>query len=383
MKVFKRGNSLAGLSIFAFLLALLIIVSFAGCEAASLIPVRNKQTPQENQERIVPEATGTEVTENEPPAQTEPEPIPDSPRFYYPLTGLETTESASVSRPVAVSFGNTSYALPQFGIGKSDVLLEFPIENGATRLVMVTTDYGSLEKIGGIRSTRRYVSDVVSAFDAIEVYAGTSDVSASVLFEGRDTLDYLTQNLGSLCYRDTSRIMPHNLMTTGSLISSEIGKLGYRTTIAEGYAAPYSFPAAGERIPAGNEPASEVTITFSATQNAAFSYHSESGVYVRSQLGEKTVDGIDGSTLSFTNLLVLSSDCATYESANGSEFSLLLNGGSGKYITDGTSREVTWRMDNGVFTLFDSDGNRLTVNRGTTYIGFVRISDPAALKVIR
>ena len=88
MKVFKRGNSLAGLSIFAFLLALLIIVSFAGCEAASLIPVRNKQTPQDNQERIVPEATGTEVTENEPPAQTEPEPIPDSPRFYYPLTGL-------------------------------------------------------------------------------------------------------------------------------------------------------------------------------------------------------------------------------------------------------------------------------------------------------
>ena len=383
MKVFKRGNSLAGLSIFAFLLALLIIVSFAGCEAASLIPVRNKQTPQDNQERIVPEATGTEVTENEPPAQTEPEPIPDSPRFYYPLTGLETTESASVSRPVAVSFGNTSYALPQFGIGKSDVLLEFPIENGATRLVMVTTDYGSLEKIGGIRSTRRYVSDVVSAFDAIEVYAGTSDVSASVLFEGRDTLDYLTQNLGSLCYRDTSRIMPHNLMTTGSLISSEIGKLGYRTTIAEGYAAPYSFPAAGERIPAGNEPASEVTITFSATQNAAFSYHSESGVYVRSQLGEKTVDGIDGSTLSFTNLLVLSSDCATYESENGSEFSLLLRGGKGKLLSDGTAHDVLWTMENGVFSLLDADGNRLTVNRGTTYVAFVRVSDQNALKVIR
>ena len=381
MKVFKKGNSLAGLSIFAFILALLVVASFAGCEAASLIPVRNRQNDPDNDDRIVAEQAPSD--EDEPPEQTTVEEIPDLPHFHHPLTGLETTECASVSRPVAVCFGNTSYALPQFGIGNSDVLLEFPIENGATRLVMVTTDYANLEKIGGIRSTRNYISDVVSAFDAIEVYAGTSDVSASVLFEGRDTLDYLTQNLGSLCYRDTSRIMPHNLMTTGSLISSEIGKLGYRTTLSESFVAPYAFPEWTGRIPAGDQPASEVLITFSQTQNASFSYQSEAGVYVRSQLGEKQIDGIDGKAVTFTNLLVLSSDCATYETENGSEFSLLLNGGKGKLITGGTSRDVLWTMENGSFALFDSDGNKLTVNRGATYIGFVRVSDPCALKVLR
>ena len=46
MKVFKRRNSLAGLSIFAFLLMLLVIGSFAGCEAASMIPVKNRQATQ-------------------------------------------------------------------------------------------------------------------------------------------------------------------------------------------------------------------------------------------------------------------------------------------------------------------------------------------------
>lgn len=381
MKVFKKGNSLAGLSIIAFLLALLIIASFAGCEAASLIPVHNKGTPADNEERIVPEQT--QATETEPPAQAASVPIIELPRFFFPLTGLETTESASVSRPVAVSFGNTSYALPQFGIGKSDVLLEFPIENGATRLVMVTTDYASIEKIGGIRSTRDYISDVLAAFDAIEVYAGTSDVSASVLFEGRDTLDYLTQNLNSLCYRDTSRIMPHNLMTTGSLITSEIGKLGYRTTIADAYVPPYAFLDGDGRIPAGGESASEILINFSSTQNASFSYRSDTGVYVRSQLGEKQIDGINGEALTFTNLIILSSDCATYETENGSEFSLTLHGGKGKLITDGTARDVAWTMENGLFSLLDRDGNRLTINRGTTYIGFVRVSDPNALKILR
>lgn len=381
MKVFKRRNSLAGLSILTFLLALLVIGSFAGCEAASMIPVKNRQAAPDPDDRIVAEQTTAKETD--PPSTTTPEEIPELPLFFNPLTGLETTELSSTSRPVAVSFGNTSYALPQFGIGHSDVLLEFPIENGATRLVMVTTDYAGLEKIGGIRSTRDYISDVVNAFDAIQVYAGTSDVSASVLFEGRDTLDYLTQNLQSLCYRDTSRIMPHNLMTTGSLIVSEIGKLGYRTDVRDGFTAPYAFPDGTKKAPAGDTPASEISITFSQTQNASFSYRSETGNYLRFQLGEKQIDGIDRNTLSFTNVIVLFSDCATYESANGSEFSLTLNGGTGKCFSDGTAKDVSWQMTNGEFTLLDTEGNRLTVNRGTTYIGFVRISDPNALKVIR
>ena len=381
MHVFKKRRSLAGLSIFAIILAILIVGSFAGCEAASLIPVRNKQPTPSPDNVIAGEETAAPSTE--PPVETTVEIQPEIPLFHHPLTGLETTENASVSRPVAVSFGNTSYALPQFGIGRSDVLFEFPIENGATRLVMVTTEYEDLEKIGGIRSTRDYISDVVASFDAIQVYAGTSDVSASVLFEGRDTLDYLTQNLQSLCYRDTSRIMPHNLMTTGSLILSEIGKLGYRTTITENFLAPYRFPEGSAGVPAGDKAASEILITFSSTQNASFSYQTSSGLYLRSQLGEKQIDGIDREQLSFTNVIVLSCDCATYESANGSEFSLTLNGGNGICCSDGTARDVTWTMENGVFTLLDADGNRLTVNRGTTYIGFVRVSDPNAVKVIR
>ena len=61
MKVFKKRNSLASLSIFAFILALLVIASFSGCEAASLIPVRNKQPIPDQDNLVEPEQTEPEA----------------------------------------------------------------------------------------------------------------------------------------------------------------------------------------------------------------------------------------------------------------------------------------------------------------------------------
>lgn len=378
MKSPENRSKLSFVALAALVLTLLVALSFAGCEMASLIPViRN---PSVNDPTLDPEAPGTSAPETTPPVTEPQKPIV---RIFHPLTGLETTTELSLSRPVAFSISNTAYALPQFGIGESDILLEFPIENGATRLVMITSNYGQLEKIGAIRSTRPYISDIVNCFDAVQVYAGTSDVSSSVLFEDRDTLDYLTQNLHSLCYRDTSRVMPHNLMTTGHLVSSEMQKLGYRTTVKEDLSLPFGFVEYGKNAVAGSTACSEIQMTFSATQNAKFTYHAASGEYLRYQLGEAQVDGNDGTQISFRNLLVLFSDCATYETSAGIEFALTYNGGTGTYITDGTKQQISWQYSDGMLELYDLDGNRLQINRGSTYIGFMKVTDTNALQVIK
>ena len=82
MKVFKRRNSLAGLSIFAFLLMLLVIGSFAGCEAASMIPVKNRQATPEPDDRIVSEQPTAKETD--PPVVTTQDEIPELPLFFNP-----------------------------------------------------------------------------------------------------------------------------------------------------------------------------------------------------------------------------------------------------------------------------------------------------------
>ncbi len=375
-----KSRKTRGTAIAVLVLLLLITVSFAGCEMASLLPIVGKPNPDDNP---IVEPTPDSTT---PPADSTTEAPPsDEPviRILHPLTGLETTSELSSARPVAFTLGNTAYALPQFGIGASDILLEVPIENGSTRLTMITSNYAALEKIGPIRSTRKYIADIVSAFDAIQVYAGTSDLSASVALPEYDTLDYLTQNLQSLCYRDTSRVMPHNLMTTGDLVSSEIGKLGYRTSIHEEFALPFLFADFEKNALPGATACSEFTMTYSASQNARFLYSAESGFYTRSQLGEPQIDGTTGEAVAFKNVLVLFSDSATYETAEGTEFELLLKGGSGMYMTDGTMQNVSWTFLDGVFSFFDADGNPLTVNRGSSYIGFMKISDANAVRIIR
>lgn len=376
MKSQKRHGTLSLAAVAALILALLITVSFAGCEMASLVPVLQGNTPDNPVGTTVPSTTPP--TTDAPPSDLE-----QTVRYFNPLTGLETTEALSLSRPVAFCLGNTAYALPQFGIGQADVLLELPIENGATRLVMLTADYAQIEKIGPIRSTRDYIADVVGAFDAIQLYAGTSDTSASELLPQYDTLDYLTQNLLSLCYRDTSRVMPNNLMTTGQLTAAEIARLGYRTELSQSLKLPYAFLEPGQTVGAGNRACTRLQLTYSESCNALFSYDPELGEYRRYQLGEEHLDGNDETALSFKNVLVLFSDSATYETADGTSFSLTLGGGTGMYVTDGTERTVTWCYENGQLTLLDAEGNTLSVNRGTTYIGFMKVSDRDAAQILK
>jgi hypothetical protein len=217
----------------------------------------------------------------------------------------------------------------------------------------------------------------------MQVYAATSDSAASVLFPEYDTLDYLTQNLTSLCYRDSGRVMPHNLMTTGALLSAEIERLGYSTELSGAGTLPYVFPEYGKNAQPGSTPATELRLTYSASQNVSFVFDPESGEYFRTQLGEPHLDGATGEQISFRNVIVLFSDCATYETASGTEFALTLSGGSGMLVTDGTEQSITWSYTDGALSFHDAEGNPLTVNRGTSYIGFVKVSDRNAVQIIK
>jgi len=49
---------------------------------------------------------------------------------------------------------NIENAIPQSGIGQADVLYEFVVEGGITRMLAIFNDYDNLEKVGSIRSCR-------------------------------------------------------------------------------------------------------------------------------------------------------------------------------------------------------------------------------------
>ena len=68
--MFKKGKSYASLFILVFLLALFIVGSFAGCEAASLIPIKNRQAIPSESDLV--DAEQTAPAETEPLSEEEP-----------------------------------------------------------------------------------------------------------------------------------------------------------------------------------------------------------------------------------------------------------------------------------------------------------------------
>ena len=61
--------------------------------------------------------------------------------YRHPLTGAPATEEIASIRPIAVAIGNTSSALPQYGLSGASVLIEAPVEGGSTRLLALACDY--------------------------------------------------------------------------------------------------------------------------------------------------------------------------------------------------------------------------------------------------
>ncbi len=85
---------------------------------------------------------------------------------------------------------------------------------------------------------------------------------------------------------------------------------------------------------------------------------------------------LNGKNVNFANCLVLFADSITYENFDGEQMVMnTLGQGTGYYFTSGTATGISWSADaNGNMTILDESGEKLTVNRGNTYIGFVKSS---------
>ena len=87
-------------------------------------------------------------------------------------------------------------------------------------------------------------------------------------------------------------------------------------------------------------------------------------------------DLLKDSNHEYTNCFVLFVDSVTYESSLGLETVLKTTyGGYGFYITKGGVMNILWhRSSDGSLIFVNENGDNLTVNRGTSFISFVKSS---------
>ena len=310
--------------------------------------------------------------------QEEPEPAP--PALTSPLTGLEMDESLAGKRPYAVMINNVKQALPQMGVSKAELVVEFPTEGSTDRMMAFFYDVADIPAIGTVRSSRDYFLDYAQAVDAIYLhYGGSPQAYAAIKARGIDNLDGINGRVDSLLYwRDKERARKngseHSVFTSGEKILHTVAELKVRTDSKK----KGDFFAFGTADMASGEAAEKVTLPFSNYITPVFAYDAGSGRYLREEYGAAHVDAAYGNTqLSVKNLFVLFTRVSAISGDSAGRLSIATSGeGDGLYITDGRVLPVTWqKADNDSFVQFRTvDGKPLTVNAGNSWIAVLGTS---------
>lgn len=291
----------------------------------------------------------------------------ESPKHYNYLTGMETTEDEALRRPMAFVMDPNA---PSYAIAELPIMVELPIENGHTRLIAFSTNTSVLGKIGSLCKTRGYITNIIKYFNSIAIYCGTDD---SVSYSSCDHSDLsfdLSLNLG---YHYTE--YTNFIYTNGDLIKAGLTNSGINTVVTAKKSLPFDFSDENQQIEAADTTHS-VSLAFSESETVLLSRSEENGKYVMSRNGEIKEDLLSDKPVSFDNVFILFADAITYEGADSSELVMqTIGGGSGYYITNGVSTSITWcATENGDMLFQTADGEKLKVNRGTSYIGFIKSS---------
>ena len=302
------------------------------------------------------------------------EELPKEPEIYIPectsrLTGLEISEESVKAAMLAFVM---SSKLPAFGISSAELVCEIPTENGETRLLAFIPECENLWKIGSVTSTRGYISNIAKYFGAALISCGSDDqMSYPKCDLSGSQLDF-SKNSGFHYTEYTS-----NVYTNRDLLVSGLSDAGISADNISKAPLPFTHPEFGEKkIKFAESVANNIRIEQSKDLVNELQFDEGTGCYTLFTNGAKKLDALNGKSLEFENCFVLFADSVTYDNSQCSQMVMdTIGEGSGFYFTNGSFDEIRWTATSGgIMTFYSMDGNKLTVNRGRTYISFLKSS---------
>jgi hypothetical protein len=346
---------------------------------------KNTQEPatEEPAESIFEEAT-TEVSQEPEPeaaeASDEPYVLPEG-MYFSELTGEPISEDIKDQRPIAAMVDNESIALPHYGTSEADVVYELmnsTKNDRITRLMCVVKDWGSIEQLGSIRSTRPTNIMLAAEWNAVLCHDGGpyyNDQYFSQPWSAHFSGTFSRINNGKAS-EFTEYIVNGDLDNN---FDSYAGRAGYETTYNE-YAnegSHFNFIPYGEEIELDEKysrsyQAFKVSLPF--THNGSqLIYNPETKMYEYYEYGDIHEDAEDGEPLAFKNVLL---QCCSFAQLDENGYLIYNCIGSGQnawYLTNGIAKDVTWvkTSETDVTRFYDETGEELQINTGKTYIGLI------------
>lgn len=285
-----------------------------------------------------------------------------APKFYTPLTGVETDEATSKRHVTAIMIENSPDARPQSGLKDAGVIFEAVAEGGITRFIALYQE-GRPGLIGPVRSVRPYYVEWAAGFDPAVAHIGGSARALSMIRSGSYGVD-MDQffNAGSF-WRASDRYAPHNVYTNFDrmdALASAKGKTASAFTFAERV----------DEKKAKAATASHININVSSgVFDVNYDYDAASNSYIRKHGAVPHTDREGGQLQPKVVVALRVQMSHAFEDGNREQITTT-GTGQGFIFQNGTVQEVTWSKTDAKSALnfTGADGKPVPLVRGQTWI---------------
>ena len=301
-------------------------------------------------------------------------PILGSDADYAALDGVLAESGARDRLAVAIMVDDSVQARPQYGFNTASIVYQAPADGGEDRYMFLYQEQQA-RRVEPVRSGRPYFLNWASEYRAAFAHYGGDAKTLRYLptLNGRVlyNIDALHGSAGPF-HRDTSRVIPHNAVTS----SAAVRKLAVK------HGAPATIPTTVEvrpftdDLPASDRPAkASIHIPYNRG-STSYSYDKASNSYLRSVAGKAQYDKADGKRVTARSVVVLWMGLSVDpESEPHHHRPLLDHIGQGRALVfhDGHLIKGTWRKASasGLTRFFDAQGNEIPLVRGRIFIQVV------------
>ena len=285
------------------------------------------------------------VSENE-ASKKDDESIPEGKMRSY-LSGLLVDEEIGNRRPIAVMLNNLEAAQPMCGVSRADVVYEYVVEGGITRLMGLFENYDDLDKIGSVRSCREYFVYTALEFDAIYCHYGQAAYAVDLLASDYvDNMNGLAKEGDVVYYRTTDRKAPHNAYTSVEGLNAGIDMLGYRRDHYADFSGKFNFCDLDETVTIDSKqgiPIKHMEPNYKINK-PWFEYNEDKEKYDRYQYDGPQIDEMTGEQLAYDNVIFQYNKWAQLDQKDYLAFDCH-SGGVIQYFTKGMMMVGYWQRD--------------------------------------
>ncbi len=377
-------NKIYGKKVLAVALSSIMLVSVAACgateeaageEASSSIFESISDTAPAEQP-----AEETDTATEETSVSNEPYVLPEG-MYFSELTGEPISESIKDQRPIAAMVDNEKTALPHYGTSEADVVYELmnsTKNDRITRLMCIVKDWGSIEQLGSIRSTRPTNILLAAEWNAVLCHDGGplyNDQYFAREWSAHFSGTFSRINNGK-AREFTEYIVSGDL---DSNFSNYANKAGYETTYNQ-YAnegSHFKFVEYGTEFKLSDKYSKTYGCTIAALpfkhNMSQLVYNSETKEYEYYEYDDRHEDAEDGAPLSFKNVILQKCTFTQLDDNGYLIYNCIDPGNNGWYLTNGEAKDIAWNKltETGKTMYYDETGAELEINTGKTYIALI------------